>query len=70
MSLTVAERARAPIAPYFRTTDVTGRVELPDGAEMVLPGDSAEFTVELHQPVALTEHARFARVTRRLAPAW
>ncbi len=45
---------------YFRTTDVTGRVELADGAEMVLPGDSAEFTVEIHEPVALAEHSRFA----------
>ena len=45
---------------YFRTTDVTGRVELPDGAEMVLPGDNAEFTVELHEPVALAEQSRFA----------
>ncbi len=39
---------------------MTGRVELPDGAEMVLPGDNAEFTVELHEPVALSEHSRFA----------
>jgi len=45
---------------YFRTTDVTGRVELADGAETVLPGGSAEFTVELHEPVALAEHSRFA----------
>src|SRR5262245_43631946 len=45
---------------YFRTTDVMGRVRLPDGIEMVLPGDNAELIVELHQPVALAEHARFA----------
>ena len=45
---------------YFRTTDVTGSVELPDGTEMVLPGDNAEFTIELHEPVALAEHSRFA----------
>jgi elongation factor Tu len=45
---------------YFRTTDVTGRVDLPDGAEMVLPGDNAEVTVELHEPVALAEQSRFA----------
>lgn len=43
-----------------RTTDVTGRVEHADGAEMVLPGDSTEFTVKLHEPVALAEHSRFA----------
>jgi elongation factor Tu len=45
---------------YFRTTDVTGRVDLPDGIEMVLPGDNAEVAVELHEPVALSEQARFA----------
>ena len=45
---------------YFRTADVTGRVELPPGLEMVLPGDRAEFTVELQQRVALTEQSRFA----------
>jgi len=45
---------------FFRTTDVTGKVELPDGAEMVLPGDNAELTVELQAPVALAEQSRFA----------
>jgi elongation factor Tu len=45
---------------FFRTTDVTGSVELKDGAEMVLPGDNASFTVELMKPVAIEERSRFA----------
>ena len=45
---------------YFRTTDVTGKVELPDGTEMVLPGDNAELAIELQAPVALAEQFRFA----------
>jgi translation elongation factor EF-Tu-like GTPase len=45
---------------YFHTTDMTGWGELADGAEMVLPGHSAEFAVELQEPVALAEHSRFA----------
>jgi elongation factor Tu len=45
---------------YFRTTDVTGTVTLGDGVEMVLPGDNAELTVELHKRVALEEQSRFA----------
>jgi len=45
---------------YFRTTDVTGTVELKEGAEMVLPGDNAELTVELHKPIAIEEKSRFA----------
>ena len=45
---------------YFRTTDVTGTVGLKEGAEMVLPGDNAELTVELHKPIAIEEKFRFA----------
>jgi elongation factor Tu len=45
---------------FFRTTNVTGSVELKDGAEMVLPGDNAAFAVELDKPVAIEEKSRFA----------
>ena len=45
---------------YFRTTDVTGSVTLPDGVEMVMPGDNVELTVELIQPIAMQETLRFA----------
>jgi elongation factor Tu len=45
---------------YFRTTDVTGSVQLPGGTEMVMPGDNTEMTVELGQPVAMDEGLRFA----------
>ncbi|MFH1875496.1 MAG: elongation factor Tu [Candidatus Omnitrophota bacterium] len=45
---------------YFRTTDVTGSVTLPQGAEMVMPGDNVELEVELIQPVALEKESRFA----------
>jgi len=45
---------------YIRTTDVTGNVILPEGVEMVMPGDSIEMTVELIQPVAIEEGMRFA----------
>jgi len=45
---------------YFRTTDVTGSVELPEGVEMVMPGDNTEMTVELIQPIAMDEGLRFA----------
>ena len=45
---------------YFGATNVTGQVALPDGIEMVMPGDSAAFTVELHAPIALEEQSRFA----------
>ena len=45
---------------YIRTTDVTGNVVLPDGVEMVMPGDNIEMTVELIQPVAIEEGMRFA----------
>ena len=45
---------------YFRTTDVTGVVELPEGVEMVMPGDNITFVVELIKPVAMEEGLRFA----------
>jgi len=45
---------------YIRTTDVTGNVALPDGVEMVMPGDNIKITVELITPVALEEGVRFA----------
>ena len=45
---------------YFRTTDVTGEVELPAGTEMVMPGDDAKFTVKLITPIAIAEKLNFA----------
>jgi elongation factor Tu len=45
---------------YFRTTDVTGVVTLPEGTEMVMPGDNARLVVELIQPIAMDEGLRFA----------
>ncbi len=45
---------------YFRTTDVTGNVELPSGTEMVMPGDNVNLTVELIAPIAMDEGLRFA----------
>ena len=45
---------------YFRTTDVTGVVELPSGTEMVMPGDNVSITVELIQPIAMEKTLRFA----------
>src|SRR5207253_800551 len=45
---------------YFRTTDVTGAVELPAGVEMVMPGDNIQMTIELITPCALEEQLRFA----------
>ncbi|PHQ97308.1 MAG: elongation factor Tu [Marinosulfonomonas sp.] len=45
---------------YFRTTDVTGTVELPSGTEMVMPGDNLKFEVELIAPIAMEEKLRFA----------
>lgn len=45
---------------YIRTTDVTGEIKLPEGVEMVMPGDNAKMTVELIVPVALNEGLRFA----------
>jgi elongation factor Tu len=45
---------------YFRTTDVTGSIELPQGTEMVMPGDNISITVALIQPIAMEEGLRFA----------
>ena len=45
---------------YFRTADVTGTVQLGNGAEMVMPGDNAELTIELNKAIALEERSRFA----------
>ena len=45
---------------YFRTTDVTGTIELPAGTEMVMPGDNISITVTLIQPIAMEEGLRFA----------
>ncbi|MFN2625009.1 MAG: EF-Tu/IF-2/RF-3 family GTPase, partial [Mycobacteriales bacterium] len=45
---------------YFRTTDVTGVVQLPEGTEMVMPGDNTEMSVTLIQPIAMEEGLRFA----------
>jgi len=45
---------------YFRTTDVTGAVSLPDGVEMVMPGDNVKLTVKLINPIAMEEGLRFA----------
>ena len=45
---------------YFRTTDVTGNIELEEGVEMVMPGDNAKFIIELITPIAIEEGLRFA----------
>jgi len=45
---------------YFRTTDVTGTIKLPEGVEMVMPGDNVTITAELIQPIAMEEQLRFA----------
>ena len=45
---------------YFRTTDVTGVVELPEGVEMVMPGDNVTMTIELITPIAMDKELRFA----------
>ena len=45
---------------YFRTTDVTGEITLPEGVEMVMPGDNITITVKLHAPVAMEKGLRFA----------
>jgi elongation factor Tu len=45
---------------YFRTTDITGATNLPEGTEMVMPGDNTEMTVELINPIAMEEGLRFA----------
>jgi len=45
---------------YFRTTDVTGTIELPEGTEMVMPGDNVSMVVQLIAPIAMDEGLRFA----------
>ena len=45
---------------YFRTTDVTGACELPEGVEMVMPGDKVSMVVELHAPIAMEQGLKFA----------
>ncbi|MDQ5878990.1 MAG: elongation factor Tu, partial [Pseudomonadota bacterium] len=45
---------------YFRTTDVTGAIQLPEGTEMVMPGDNIQMTVKLIAPIAMEEGLRFA----------
>ena len=45
---------------FIRTLDITGEIELPEGTEMVMPGDNVEITVELIYPVAINEGLRFA----------
>ncbi|MCX6638889.1 MAG: elongation factor Tu, partial [bacterium] len=45
---------------YFRTTDVTGSVKLPEGMEMVIPGDNVQMMIELIAPIAMEEGLRFA----------
>ena len=45
---------------YFRTTDVTGSIKLPDGVEMVMPGDNVELEVTLITPIAMEKTMRFA----------
>ena len=45
---------------YFRTTDVTGVIDLPEGTEMVMPGDNITVTVKLINPIAIEEGTRFA----------
>jgi len=56
---------------YFRTTDVTGDIELPAGVEMVMPGDNIKMNVKLQQPIAMTEGLRFAiREGGRTVGSW
>jgi elongation factor Tu len=45
---------------YFRTTDVTGAIAMPEGVEMVMPGDNVQMTVKLIAPIAMEEGLRFA----------
>jgi elongation factor Tu len=45
---------------FFRTTDVTGSVELPEGVEMCMPGDNVEMDIELISPIAIEEGLRFS----------
>ena len=44
---------------YFHTTDITGEIELPEGTEMVMPGDNTEFTVKLIKPAAIEKGTKF-----------
>jgi len=56
---------------YFRTTDVTGDIELPAGVEMVMPGDNIKMNVKLQQPIAMTDGLRFAiREGGRTVGSW
>ena len=56
---------------YFRTTDVTGDIELPAGTEMVMPWDNIKMTVKLQSPIAMTEWLRFAiREGGRTVGSW
>ena len=50
---------------YFRTTDVTGTVELPEGTEMVMPGDNLKFDVELIAPIAMEQGSALCDPRRR-----
>ena len=50
---------------YFRTTDVTGDLQLPEGTEMCMPGDNITMTIELITPIAIEEGLRFAIQRRR-----
>ena len=52
---------------YFRTTDITGVIELPEGTEMVMPGDTVELTVELIHPIAIEQGTKFSIRERRSA---
>ncbi|MCQ6575350.1 elongation factor Tu, partial [Bacillus wiedmannii] len=45
---------------YFRTTDVTGIIQLPEGTEKVMPGDNIEMTIELIDPIAIEEGTKFS----------
>jgi elongation factor Tu len=45
---------------FFRTADITGNCKLPEGVEMIMPGDNATFEIELIAPVAMSEGLRFA----------
>ena len=51
---------RLPAAVLLRTTDVTGSIKLPDGQEMVMPGDNTNMDIELIQPIAMDQGLRFA----------
>ena len=51
---------RLPAAVLLRTTDVTGRCKLPEGQEMVMPGDNTNMEIDMHQPIAMDQGLRFA----------